>query len=84
VQHPKEGTPVEVRIGVSHASREITLDTSLDVEALSKVISEALSSDDNLFTLTDDKGRAVLIPVDKLAYIEVSGDKGRKMGFTAT
>jgi hypothetical protein len=75
---------VEVRIGVSHASREITLDTSLDAEAISKVVSDALSGGDTLLTLTDDKGRAVLVPVDKLAYIEVTGDTGRRMGFTAS
>jgi len=75
---------VEVRIGVSHASREITIDSSLDADAISKVISDALSSGDNLLTLTDDKGRAVLVPVDKLAYVEISGDTGRKMGFTAS
>lgn len=75
---------MEVRIGVSHASREITLDTSLDAEAISKVVSDALSGGDTLLTLTDDKGRAVLVPVDKLAYIEVTGDTGRRMGFTAS
>lgn len=75
---------MEVRIGISHASREITIDSSLDSEAISKIVGDALSSGDQLLTLTDDKGRSVMIPVEKLAYIEVTGDSGRKMGFTAT
>lgn len=75
---------MEVRIGVTHASREITLDTSLDAEAISKVVSDALGDGDKLLTLTDDKGRAIIVPVDKLAYIEISGDTGRRMGFTAS
>jgi hypothetical protein len=72
---------VEVRIGVTHASRELTLETSESSEAVRDQIAKVIESNDALLTLTDDRGRTLCIPVDKLAYVEISGEAGRRMGF---
>ncbi|MEJ7707859.1 MAG: DUF3107 domain-containing protein [Nocardioidaceae bacterium] len=72
---------MEVRIGVTHTSRELTLDTSMSTDDLHKTLSTALTSDESLLVLTDDKGRTVYVPVEKLAYVEISGQAGRRMGF---
>ena len=48
---------------------------------MQKAVTEALSSDSGLVTLTDDKGRTVVVPAEKLAYVEISGDSGRRVGF---
>jgi len=72
---------VEVRIGVTHASREISLETAGSVDDLQRTISDALTNDDNLLVLSDLKGRTLLVPTDKLAYVEIVGETGRRVGF---
>ena len=72
---------MEVKIGVTHANRELTLDTSETAEAVRDQIAKAIVSKDALLTLSDDRGRTLCIPIDKLAYVEISGEAGRRMGF---
>ncbi len=74
---------MEVKIGVSHVNREITLESGLTAEELHKAVDEALKSDDGLLVLSDNKGRTVYVPTQKLGYVEISGETGRKVGFGA-
>lgn len=72
---------MEVRIGVTHASREISLETGGTTEDVHRAVSAALDNDDNLLVLSDQKGRTLLVPTDKLAYVEIVGETGRRVGF---
>jgi hypothetical protein len=36
-----------------------------------------------VLTLVDEKGRLVIVPVAKLAYVEIDEAVARKVGFTA-
>ncbi len=74
---------MEVKIGVTHANRELSLETSQSADNVQKAISEALSGDGRLLVLSDDKGRSVYIPAEKLAYVEILGESGRRVGFGA-
>jgi hypothetical protein len=74
---------VEVKIGVTHANRELTLESSQSADDVEKAVSEALAGEHGILTLTDDKGRTVFIPAAKLAYIEIVGETGRRVGFGA-
>ena len=75
---------MEVKIGVTHASRELTLDINASTPTTSRRRSATRWRPDNAsLTLTDDKGRTVFVPVDKLAYVEITGDTGRRVGFGA-
>jgi hypothetical protein len=71
---------VEVKIGVQHAQREITLETGESADALEKLVAEALAGG-GVLSLTDTKGRRVLIPADKLAYVEIGGGVSGQVGF---
>jgi len=35
-----------------------------------------------VLALTDDKGRKVIVPVAKLAYVEIAESQSRPVGFT--
>jgi hypothetical protein len=73
---------MEIRIGVVYTPREIVLDMGDDTETVSKAIETAVSEKNPLLWLTDSKGRRLGIPIDKLAYVEISGpDADRKVGF---
>ncbi len=72
---------MEVKIGVQHASREIVVDSDLSHDKIIESVRSALTDDDGVFVLADAKGRTVMIPVEKLAYVEVGEETARKVGF---
>jgi hypothetical protein len=74
---------VEVKIGVQHVNRELVLESEQSPDEVQEQVSNALSGKSNLLELTDDKGRRVLIPADRLAYVEIGEPSVRKVGFGA-
>jgi hypothetical protein len=73
---------VDVRIGVTYSPKEleIQLGDDIDGEALKGEIDRAIAEGGTLW-LTDRKGRRVAIPVERLAYVEISPTEGRRIGF---
>jgi hypothetical protein len=74
---------VEVRIGVQHASREIVVETEQAHDDLIRAVQTSLTDDSGLLVLADAKGRTVIVPTEKLAYVEVGEETARKVGFGA-
>jgi Protein of unknown function (DUF3107) len=74
---------VEVKIGVQFASRELVLESAQTPAEVQAAVTEALSGRNGTLNLVDDKGRVVIVPVDKLAYIEIAEAAPRVVGFTA-
>ncbi|WP_030560594.1 DUF3107 domain-containing protein [Streptomyces aureocirculatus] len=74
---------MEVKIGVQHAPREIVLESGQSAEEVERAVSEALSGKTPLLSLEDDHGRKVLVPADRLAYVEIGEPTQRKVGFGA-
>ena len=73
---------MEVRIGVVYTARELTIETDDSVDVVTEAVESALSKGDAIFWITDNKGRRVGVPTDKIAFIEVAADAGgRKVGF---
>ena len=72
---------MEVKIGIQQAAREIVVDTAEDAEAVEKRVADALASESGLISLTDTKGRKVLVPAAKVAYIEIGGGVVGQVGF---
>jgi hypothetical protein len=72
---------MEVKIGVQFANRELTLDTGLSGEEIEAVVTEALQGDGGVLSLTDTKGRKVLVPSEKLAYVELGAPTVGQVGF---
>ncbi|MBT2546028.1 MULTISPECIES: DUF3107 domain-containing protein [unclassified Streptomyces] len=74
---------MEVKIGVQHAPREIVLESDLSAEELETIVAAALSGTAPLLSLTDTKGRKVLVPSDRLSYVDLGEPSARKVGFGA-
>ncbi|HEX4655394.1 MAG TPA: DUF3107 domain-containing protein [Mycobacteriales bacterium] len=74
---------MEVRIGVKGAPRELVLDSNQSADDIQKSIDAALKDNAATVTLTDEKGRRIIVATDKLAYIEIAEQEGRKVGFGA-
>lgn len=71
---------MEVKIGVQHTAREIVLDSAATPEEISAAVRDALANG-GLLSLSDDKGRQVLVPSDRIAYVEISPATSRRVGF---
>jgi hypothetical protein len=72
---------VEVKIGVQNANRELVLDSTETTDTVEKTVTAALSSDDKVLVLSDSKGRKVMVPTDKLAYVEIGSPSSGQVGF---
>ncbi|MET7619453.1 DUF3107 domain-containing protein [Streptomyces sp. NPDC005408] len=74
---------MEVKIGVQHAPREIVLESGQSAEEVERAVADALAGKAQLLSLTDDKGRKVLVPADRIAYVEIGEPAVRRVGFGA-
>ncbi len=73
---------MEVKIGVQYASRELVVESAQSPAEVEKLVTEALASDDNVLSLQDEKGRRIIVPVAKVAYVEIAESTNRPFGFT--
>lgn len=74
---------MEVRVGVQYAPREIVLESAQTPDEVAAAVAEALADEDAVLTLVDDKGRRVMVPSKRLAYVEIAEVEGRRVGFGA-
>lgn len=72
---------MEVKIGVQNVNRELVLDTDQSGEDIEATVAKALDSGGSLVTLTDTKGRKVIVPSDKIAYVELGSPTSGQVGF---
>ncbi|MEX0666210.1 MAG: DUF3107 domain-containing protein [Acidimicrobiia bacterium] len=73
---------MEVRIGVLHSPKELTLEIVGKPDDVSKAFDDALKTEDSVLWLTDAKGRRVGVPADRVAYVEIETESGAKrVGF---
>lgn len=75
---------MEVKIGIQFAARELVVDSGQTPAEVEKAVAEALKADLGMLTLVDEKGRRVLVPADKLAYVEIAEAETRRVGFGAS
>ena len=75
---------MEVKIGVQYAPRELVLESAQSPSDVEKAVTEALSGADRVLSLVDEKGRRVIVPVEKIAYVEIAEATSRQVGFTAS
>ena len=69
---------MQVTIGIKHASRELSLETS---DSQEKVLAAVADAETKAVILSDDKGRKVFVPAGSLAYIELGEAEPRGVGF---
>ena len=74
---------MEVKIGIQSIPRELVIETDTPVEEVERALAEALQATDGqgLFTLDTAKGGRLLVPADKIAFVEFSPDQARRVGF---
>lgn len=71
---------MDIVIGIQHTSRDISLESEESPEVITQKVTQALASGEVL-TLTDAKGRTVIVPSEKIAYVDLGPATGRRVGF---
>ena len=71
---------MEVKIGVQFAARELSLESTQSPDEVAALVAAAIG-DSSVLTLVDEKGRRVLVPAEKLAYVEIAESETRRVGF---
>jgi hypothetical protein len=74
---------VDIRIGVTQAPRELTVEVPDDErDELRARVEAALTGASDVLWMTDKRGRDVGVPSAKIAYIEIgTADGDRRIGF---
>ena len=71
---------MEVKIGIQMAARELVVETGASAEEIKQALMAAVA-ENKLFVVTDSKGGTILVPGDKIAYVELDQAEQRRIGF---
>lgn len=74
---------MEVKVGIQNVSREVTVETRASAEQVEEALREALSHENGVLVLTDERGRRVLVPAATIAYVDLGSEHTRAVGFGA-
>jgi hypothetical protein len=74
---------VEVKIGVKGSARELVVETEASPDDVAAAVRAAAADPQTVLELTDTKGRRVLVPGEKLSYVEIGEQEARRVGFGA-
>lgn len=72
---------MEVKIGIPSVPRELRIDTSATAEEVESLLRAAIAAEAGVLVLADVNGGRVLVPADKIAYLEFAGNEPRRVGF---
>ncbi len=73
---------MEVKIGIQSVARELVVETNTTAVELERSLSDALENGEHsVFALSVAKGGKVLVPADKIAYVEFGASEPHRVGF---
>jgi len=72
---------MDIRIGIKHSARELSLDTADTAAQLEAKVSSSIESGAKLISLTDSKGNVFLVPTEGISYLEIGAEEARRVGF---
>ncbi|MGB7961674.1 MAG: DUF3107 domain-containing protein [Propionicimonas sp.] len=73
---------MEIKVGIQHVAREVMVESEATAAEIQTDLIKALA-DESILTLVDAKGRTVLIPAAKIAYVDLGQEHVRAVGFGA-
>ncbi|WP_346844480.1 DUF3107 domain-containing protein [uncultured Rothia sp.] len=71
---------MEIKIGIQHIQREITIDSEESTNDVKAKITEALANN-SVLELTNSKGAITLIPASQIGYVELGAETKPRIGF---
>ena len=78
----KSSARTDVKIGISDSTHELNIECeNSQTEVIAKV-TEAIKAS-SVLSLSDSKGREILVPFNKISYVEVGESADRRVGFAS-
>ncbi|MGI9144258.1 MAG: DUF3107 domain-containing protein [Candidatus Planktophila sp.] len=71
---------VQVRISIANVNSDLNFESALGSSEIQSAVNAALKSGDAL-TLEDIRGRVVIVPADKIGFVEIGEQTDRRVGF---
>jgi hypothetical protein len=72
---------MQVRIGVQYVPKELVVETGQSADEVQQALADALNEGHSLFVIQDERGGRVVVPADRLAYLEIEESESRQVGF---
>jgi hypothetical protein len=73
---------VEVKIGIQSVPRELVVETDTTADEIEQQLASVLADGaHSVFALPMSKGGKILVPADKIAYVEFGAPEARRVGF---
>jgi len=76
----KGSSKTEVKIGIADSTHEINFEYSSSQSEVIAKVNEAIKTS-SILALSDAKGREILVPHNKISYVEVGESADRRVGF---
>lgn len=73
---------MEIRIGITEVAREVSITTDESAEDVIAALTKARETG-GMLELTDAKGRRVVVPADRVGYLDLGAPDSRPVGFGA-
>lgn len=71
---------MEIKVGIQHVTREVMVDSTQSKADVEEAFASAVA-DGTVLSLTDERGRKVMIPASKIAYLDLGEENTRRVGF---
>ncbi|MEW2357226.1 DUF3107 domain-containing protein [Spirillospora sp. NPDC029432] len=72
---------MQVRIGVQFVPKELVVETSQSADEVQRALADALAEDRGVLVLRDQRGGRVVVPADRVGYLEIAEEEDRTVGF---
>ncbi len=72
----------EVRIAVTRVASDLIFESAMSTAEVQRAVSEALATGKPLM-LSDVRGHEIIVPADKIGFVEVGESASRRVGFGA-
>ena len=76
----KSSARTDVKSGISDSSHELNFECSNSQAEVIAKVNDAIKSS-SVLSLSDSKGREILVPFNKISYVEVGESADRHVGF---
>lgn len=74
---------MEVKIGVQSAPRELLFETDAAADEIEAALKAAVEVHAGVFVLANSRGGRILVPAEKIAYLEFGDTEQRRVGFSS-
>lgn len=79
----EESSKVKITVGVLFSPKDLTVEVEGDADKITSDLEAQLAGEAKSVTFDNGEGKRIVVPIDKLCYVEVdAGKKSSSIGFS--